>query len=415
MSEKNDAIRKTISETRERRKSQTCISYELKIDISHLGRTRVKNLNRIFLEAKWFYNYILSEDDIYNQDYRINRVKIKVKDHYEDRDILLLSSQMKQEIIDKTKDSIRGLSNSKKNGNKIGKLHFKRRINSIPLKQYKNTYNISGKYVRIQRIGRLKVSGIEQIPKDADIANATLESRNGDYFIHISTFTGIKDITHSDNGIGIDFGIKSSLTLSNGIIINEDIPLTGKAIKLHKELSRRKQYGKNWYKTLNKLNKEYKYITQKKKDEINKIVNIITNSFETIAFQNDPIKGWMRLWGRKIQGSAIGGIMDDLKRKSRTPKVVPRYTPTSQVCSKCNHRQKMPLKERTFNCGSCNISIDRDLNASINILEYMVPAERRKFTPMDMKTYTYMMEYLNTIPGVKASFVVDIGSFTALA
>ncbi len=414
MSEKNDAIRKTISETKKRRKSQTCRTYELKIDISHLGRTRVKNLNRIFLEAKWFYNYILSEDDIYNQDYRINKVKIKVKDHYEDRDILLLSSQMKQEIIDKTKDSIRGLSNLKKKGNKIGKLHFKKRIYSIPLKQYKNTYNISGNYIKIQRIGKLKVSGIEQIPKDADIASATLESRNGDYFIHISTFTGIKDITHSDNGIGIDFGIKSSLTLSNGIIINEDIPLTGKAIKLHKELSRRKQHGKNWYKTLNKLNKEYNNITQKKKDARNKIVNIITNSFETIAFQNDPIKGWMRLWGRKIQGSAIGGIMDDLKRKSRTPKVVPRYTPTSQVCSKCNHRQKMPLKERTFNCGSCNISIDRDLNASINILEYMVPTERRKFTPMDMKAYTYMMEYLNSIPNVEASFVVDIGSFTVL-
>ena len=67
MSEKNDAIRKTISETRERRKSQTCRTYELKIDISHLSKTKINNINRIFLEGKWFYNYILSEDDIYNQ------------------------------------------------------------------------------------------------------------------------------------------------------------------------------------------------------------------------------------------------------------------------------------------------------------------------------------------------------------
>ena len=168
MSEKSDKISKSIRDTRERRKSQTCISYELKIDISNLSTNKINNLNRIFLEAKWFYNYILSEDDIYNQDYRINKVKIKVKDHYEDRDILLLSSQMKQEIIDKTKDSIKGLSNSKKNGNKIGRLHFKKRIYSIPLKQYKNTYNISGKYIKIQRIGKLKVSGIEQIPKNAE-------------------------------------------------------------------------------------------------------------------------------------------------------------------------------------------------------------------------------------------------------
>ncbi len=120
------------------------------------------------------------------------------------------------------------------------------------------------------------------------------------------------------------------------------------------------------------------------------------------------------LLGRKIQGSAIGGIMEDLKRKSRTPIIVPRYTPTSQVCSICGHRQKMPLEERTFNCGSCNLSIDRDLNASINILEYIVPVERREYMHMDMKAYTCMMEYLNSIPGVEASFVVDIGSFTAL-
>ncbi len=165
----------------------------------------------------------------------------------------MLSSQMKQEIIGRTKDNIKGLSNSKKNGNKIGKLHFKRRIRTIPLKQYGNTYNISGNYIKIQKIGRLKVSGINQIPKDADIANATLESRNGDYFIYISTFTGIKDIIYSDNGIGIDFGVKSSLTLSN------------------------------------------------------------------------------------------------------------------------------------FNYGSCNLYIDRDLNASINILEYMVPAERRKLHDFNVK------------------------------
>ncbi len=39
---------------------------------------------------------------------------------------------------------------------------------------------------------------------------------------------------------------------------------------------------------------------------------------------------------------------------------------------------------------------------------------RREYKPMDIKTYTYMMEYLNNIPCVKGSFVVDIGSFTAL-
>ena len=47
-------------------------------------------------------------------------------------------------------------------------------------------------------------------------------------------------------------------------------------------------------------------------------------------------------------------------------KVNPAYT--SQTCSKCGHRQKMPLDVRVFHCPCCDLSIDRDLNASLNIL-----------------------------------------------
>lgn len=46
---------------------------------------------------------------------------------------------------------------------------------------------------------------------------------------------------------------------------------------------------------------------------------------------------------------------------------VDRFYPSSQLCSCCHHRQKMPLANRTFKCGNCGIELDRDLNASINL------------------------------------------------
>ncbi len=49
---------------------------------------------------------------------------------------------------------------------------------------------------------------------------------------------------------------------------------------------------------------------------------------------------------------------------------VDRYFPSSQICSHCGHRQKMPLKERVFSGSHCGLSIDRDLNASLNLLNY---------------------------------------------
>ena len=46
---------------------------------------------------------------------------------------------------------------------------------------------------------------------------------------------------------------------------------------------------------------------------------------------------------------------------------VDRFYPSSQLCSRCDHRQKMPLKARVFKCGGCGIEKDRDLNSSINL------------------------------------------------
>ncbi|MDG6999076.1 MAG: hypothetical protein JRN15_08175 [Nitrososphaerota archaeon] len=69
---------------------------------------------------------------------------------------------MKQEILDRTKDSVRGLSRLKHNG-RIGRLKFKSTVNSIPLKQYGNTWKVQDKnYVGIKAImqKRLRVRGL---------------------------------------------------------------------------------------------------------------------------------------------------------------------------------------------------------------------------------------------------------------
>ncbi|MEI6044808.1 MAG: transposase [Chloroflexota bacterium] len=57
-------------------------------------------------------------------------------------------------------------------------------------------------------------------------------------------------------------------------------------------------------------------------------------------------------------------------------KVNPAYT--SQDCSGCGHRQKMPLSERVYHCPSCNLVIDRDLNSSISILRIGLDSVRIK-------------------------------------
>ncbi len=162
----------TIKATKEKRKNQTCRVYEVKIDKSHLNSECTHHLKLLFLEAKWLYNYILSQSNIFEMDYKIQEVSVKIKNIFEIRNLMHLSSQMKQSIIDRTLDNIRGLAELKSNGHKTGKLKFKSEIKSIPLKQYGNTYRIiDKKYIKIQGIKQnIKVIGLKQMPSDVDIA-----------------------------------------------------------------------------------------------------------------------------------------------------------------------------------------------------------------------------------------------------
>jgi len=86
--EKNERIRNKGRETRNKRKMQTVKSFEIKIDKSKISKERMYNLERLFLEGKWFTNYIISKgitDLVPYRDYKVNKVNVKVKDKFEER------------------------------------------------------------------------------------------------------------------------------------------------------------------------------------------------------------------------------------------------------------------------------------------------------------------------------------------
>ncbi|MDM7320695.1 MAG: zinc ribbon domain-containing protein, partial [Fervidobacterium sp.] len=62
--------------------------------------------------------------------------------------------------------------------------------------------------------------------------------------------------------------------------------------------------------------------------------------------------------------------------------VINRYVPTTKTCSRCGNRQEILLSDRIFKCSVCNLEIDRDLNAAINMLKE-VGLDRSEFTPVE--------------------------------
>ena len=191
---KSETIKKSLSETREKRKFQDCKVYELKLDISHIHKKKLNDLNLLFTEAKYLYNHILSDsqsNDIFLFDTKIDIVNVLNKDKNKiTKELNIIGSQIKQSIHSRMLDSISALSKLKEKGYKIGKLKFKSRINSIPLKQFDTTYRFHPEkpnYVKIQNIkGYFKVNGIKQIPKDSEFANATLIKKNNNFYLSIT-------------------------------------------------------------------------------------------------------------------------------------------------------------------------------------------------------------------------------------
>ena len=424
MTTKNEAIKASLKATKAKRKTQMCRVYETKIDLSHLNHATQEHLNRLFLEGKWLRNYVLSQKKIFGIDDKIYEVPVKVKDVYEIRELKCLSSQMRQSIIGRIQDDIRGLAEKKKKGYKVGKLKYKSEMQSIPLKQFDNTFKIlDKKYIHIQNIDqKLKVIGLKQIPEGADIANGTLIHRNGNYYLTITTYQEKIKQVPANKSVGIDFGISNQLLLSRtAIAIQYSIPVSPKLRRIARTLSKQELHSKNWNKTGIKLNKEYEKATNIKQDIKNKVVSFLKNNYEIICVQDESLKAWQRIWGRKILSTSIGGIISALTKKAHTLIEVPKNFPSTKTCSKCGNIQDMPLDKRVYVCENkkCGNIMDRDYNSSIDMeIEGLkqIGMERIELTPAEIESSTLIaLRYFNSIPRIKASSVYETGSFTALA
>ena len=395
--------------TKERHKQQTCKVYEVKIDKSHLSIRSLNFLKTLFKEAKWFYNYCLSHEDMNTVDTKVKEVPVKTPNGFEIRKFEVLQGQVKQSIRSKIFDSLISLSRLKKKGNKVGRLKFKSFIDSIPLVQYNKTHflNFNVNKLRIQGLKTwLRVNGLDQIPKDVEFANATLIRKTGDYYLNITTYKD-KEIKEIPNAIiGMDFGCDTQLTFNNGIKLNFEIPISKRIRKLDRKIMRKnRKKSNNKFKDQAKRRKTYNKLTNQKKDIKNKIVNAITSCFKYVGFQNENIKAWQSInHGKKVTNTSIGGIISDLKKKSHTPIMIDKYFPSTQLCPNCEKKNKLKLSERVYSC-ECGYNEDRDLKSAMCIRDEgmkQIPMGHREFTLEEISTSVFLTK-LSKINLVKVS------------
>lgn len=377
---KSDTIKKTLKETKSRHSLLACKTYELKLDLSHLSKAKLNNINLLFLESKWLYNHILSQNNLINFNTKVHSVSVLDKDRKPVvKKLSIIGSQIKQSIYSRMLDSTKALAKLKEHNYKVGKLKFKSEIKSIPLKQYGITYRFNEtkpNYVKIQNIkGYFKLNGIKQIPKNAEITNATLIKRNNNFYLSLTCFIPRETKIFPEKEIGIDFGISNTITLSNGEKFKVDIPENKRSRKLRHKLSRKsgskkgEKKSKSYLKNLGLLNKSIGKTNNQKKDIKDKMVSKIVNTYQTVCVQDESIKQWKNdKFGKAVHNSVLGGIMRGLQSKAHTLKTVKKYIPTTMLCRQCFRLNNIPLKQRIYKC-ECSYVKDRDTHSAQNILD----------------------------------------------
>lgn len=248
--------------------------------------------------------------------------------------------------------------------------------------------------MKIQGISKkITVNGLDQfidIPK-IEVANAKILNKPDGYYIAITTYQNIDDLTKKEyigEEIGIDFGIKSNITLSNGETFNCSIGETKRLKRLQRKMTRQQKGSNNRYKTRRLIRKEYQKIDNKKCDFANKLVHKLL-SYKNVYMQDENLKGWHSGWfGKQIQHSTMGTIKHKLLMSNQVH-VLDRYAPTTKYCPICgNIKDDISLSDRVYHCDKCGYESDRDIHSANNmiIMFKQIPTEHREFKPVENTT-----------------------------
>ena len=210
------------------------------------------------------------------------------------------------------------------------------------------------------------------------VTEFTISKENNKYYISFTFYTDIESKETSES-VGIDLGIKDFVICSNGTVYPNMRFLEKSLRKLkiqQRRLSKKKKGSKNREKQRIKVSKVHKKVKNQRNDYQHKISRELADNFNTICLETLNVKNMVknRRLSRAISSVGWSSFIIKLEYKiaESQGKIVKidRFYPSSKTCSNCGCvKKELKLSERTYHCSECGFTIDRDLNASINILK----------------------------------------------
>ncbi|EJT6165028.1 transposase [Clostridium perfringens] len=271
-------------------------------------------------------------------------------------------------------------------------------------KNNKTDWTIERHRVKIPTLGWVRLKEFGYIPTNSIVKSGTVSQKADRYYVSIlveetdikisNSNIGIKIFNHNNEGIGIDLGIKDFAICSNGNKF-KNINKTSTFKKIEKKLKREQRKlsrkykdlkirnknikegratGQNIQKQVVKVQKLHQRLRNIRTDYINKTVfSIIKQKPSYITIEDLNVKGMMK--NKHLSKAIASQKFFEFKTKLTVKckenhielRIVDRFYPSSKTCSSCGKvKRDLKLSDRIYKC-DCGFTIDRDLNASINL------------------------------------------------
>ena len=272
----------------------------------------------------------------------------------------------------------------------------------------------NGKYLKVPKLGLVKMR--EKLRFEGKITSVTISQRGDKFFASFNMQISKEEYirTHpqaktNQLALGIDLGLKSFLSLSNGLEVQAPKPLDRLErllVRRSRQLSKKQhaktkqealqgvKRSKNYQKASIKLNKTHRRIANIRGDFLHKTTSCLVKNVQYFSIEDLNVQGMKR--NHRLAKSLADVSFSEFKRQleykaeynGREIHQVDRFYPSSKLCSNCGSlKADLTLSDRVYCCDKCGTRLDRDYNASLNLLSQLkkhIGGVHPEFTPADL-------------------------------
>ena len=244
------------------------------------------------------------------------------------------------------------------------------------------TVEVHKKRINLPKIGWICMR--EELRYTGEITKVVVSKHNDKWYTSITVrrFDGNNykhqpPLFDDKQPVGIDVGINTLATCSNGDTYNNPRPLKRylrKLARANRCLSRKVLGSQNWHKQKRRLSSVHNRIGNIRKDAHHQATLRIVRKASAIGIETLNISGLLknRKLAKALSDSALSRFLTLLKYKADRRGIpiteADRFFASSKTCSNCGHKKvDLGLSERTYHCSECGFECDRDFNAAINL------------------------------------------------